>query len=154
MQELQKFSQGVQSDNQKSFHKLLRKEFEVSRYAASIREVHLSVQSQVEQLRHGLEQFNEQYMQIAEFKWFLTANGFRQLLALLGRNQQGVGTSVLAIWVKNCEALPPASEQAAASSDLSQLIDALYSKIDDGKMREGSFDVRSARFSLGRIHRL
>jgi len=29
LQELQKFSQGVQSDNQKFYHKLLRKEFQV-----------------------------------------------------------------------------------------------------------------------------
>lgn len=84
----------------------------------------------MEQLRHALEQFNEQYMQIVEFNWFLTPNGFRQLLALLGRNQQGIGTSPLAVWVKNCDALP--EPQAAASSDISQLIDALYSKIDDG----------------------
>lgn len=71
-------------------------------------------------------------MQLNEFKWFLTSDGFRQLLALLGRNQQGIGTSSLAIWVKNCEALPTPSE-AAASSDISQLIDAIYTKIDDSK---------------------
>jgi hypothetical protein len=77
-------------------------------------------------------------MQIAEFKWFLTPDGFRQLLALLGRNQQGVGTSPLAIWVKNCESLsaPQEAAAAAASSDISQLIDAIYTKIDDGKMKE------------------
>jgi hypothetical protein len=72
-------------------------------------------------------------MQIGEFKWFLTSDGFRQLLALLGRNQQGVGTSSLAIWVKNCEALSTPQQAAAASSDLSQLIDAIYTKIDEGK---------------------
>jgi hypothetical protein len=74
-------------------------------------------------------------MQITEFKWFLTSNGFRQLLALLGRNQQGVGTSALAIWDKNCEALS-VPEQAAASSDISQFIDAIYTKIDDGKKKK------------------
>jgi hypothetical protein len=31
LQELQKFSQGVQSDNHEFYHKLLRKEFEVCR---------------------------------------------------------------------------------------------------------------------------
>ncbi|CAF3852019.1 unnamed protein product [Rotaria sp. Silwood1] len=118
LQELQKFSQGVQSENQQFYHKLLRKEFE----------------SQVEQLRYALEQFNEQYMQIVEFKWFLTSNGFRQLLALLGRNQQGIGTSSLAIWVKNCEALSIPQQAVAAAvvtSDISQFIDAIYTKIDD-----------------------
>ena len=79
-------------------------------------------------------------MQIEEFQWFLTSDGFRQLLALLGRNQQGVGTSSLAIWVKNCEALPTPPEQAAAaaaaSSDISQFIDAIYTKIDDSKKRD------------------
>jgi len=113
LEELQKFSQGVSSDNQKFFHKLLRKEFE----------------PQVEQLRHALEQFNEQHMQIVEFRWFLTAQGFRQLLALLGRNQQGIGTSVLAMWVKQTENLP--TNVAAATSDVSQWIDAIYTKIDD-----------------------
>ncbi|UJR09677.1 hypothetical protein I4U23_013911 [Adineta vaga] len=114
LQELQKFSQGVQSENQRFYHKLLRKEF----------------QSQVEQLRQALDNFNEQYMQISEFKWFLTPDGFRQLLALLGRNQQGIGTSPLAVWMKNSEKLSSPS-QAAASSDMSQLIDAIYTKIDD-----------------------
>ena len=85
-------------------------------------------------MRYALEQFNEQYIQIGEFQWFLTANGFRQLLALLGRNQQGIGTSSLAIWVKNCEALSTPVAAAAASSDTSQLIDAIYTKIDDGKI--------------------
>ncbi|CAF0901701.1 unnamed protein product [Adineta ricciae] len=121
---LQKFSQGVQSENQRFYHKLLRKEF----------------QSQVEHLRQALSNFNEQYIQIEEFRWFLTPDGFRQLLALLGRNQQGVGTSPLAVWVKNCENLPTteqavavaaAAAAAAASSDISQLIDAIYTKIDD-----------------------
>lgn len=84
-------------------------------------------------MRYALEQFNEQYMQVNEFKWFLTSDGFRQLLALLGRNQQGIGTSSLAVWVKNCEALsPPPQQAAAAGSEVSQLIDALYTKIDDG----------------------
>jgi hypothetical protein len=77
-------------------------------------------------------------MEITEFKWFLTSDGFRQLLALLGRNQQGVGTSSLAIWVKNCENLSTL-QQAAASSDVSQLIDAIYTKIDDGKIMKGSY---------------
>ncbi|CAF0995814.1 unnamed protein product [Adineta ricciae] len=112
---------GVQSENQRFYHKLLRKEF----------------QSQVEQLRQALGNFNEQYIQIEEFRWFLTPDGFRQLLALLGRNQQGVGTSSLAVWVKNCENLSTAEQAvagaaaAAASSDISQLIDAIYTKIDD-----------------------
>lgn len=93
----------------------------------------------MEQLRQALEQFNEQFMQIVEFRWFLTSDGFRQLLALLGRNQQGVGTSALAVWVKNAEALAAPQEVAAAAaasasanSEISQLIDALYAKIDDG----------------------
>ena len=92
----------------------------------------------MEQLRQALSNFNEQYMQIEEFRWFLTPDGFRQLLALLGRNQQGVGTSPLAVWVKNCENLSITEQAVAvaaatASSDISQLIDAIYTKIDDGK---------------------
>jgi hypothetical protein len=123
----------VQSENQRFYHKLLRKEFEVNLFIFLI--LKFFVQSQVEQLRYALEQFNEQYMQLVEFKWFLTSDGFRQLLALLGRNQQGIGTSPLAIWVKKCEALStPAEPVASASSDISQFIDAIYTKIDDGKM--------------------
>ena len=72
-------------------------------------------------------------MQILEFKWFLTPDGFRQLLALLGRNQQGIGTSSLAVWVKNYENLQvPQAAAAAVSNESSQLIDAIYTKIDDG----------------------
>jgi len=78
-------------------------------------------------------------MQIGEFKWFLTSDGFRQLLALLGRNQQGIGTSSLATWVKNCEALSASQQVAAASSDVSQFIDAIYTKIDDGKKSRNHF---------------
>lgn len=81
-------------------------------------------------------------MQISEFRWFLTSDGFRQLLALLGRNQQGVGTSALAVWVKNAEALAAPQEVAAAaasaSSEISQFIDAIYAKIDDGKEKRKS----------------
>jgi hypothetical protein len=77
-------------------------------------------------------------MNIAEFQWFLTSNGFRQLLALLGRNQQGIGTSSLAMWVKHSEesvASQTTTTAAAAPSnnELSQFIDAIYTKIDDGK---------------------
>ena len=76
-------------------------------------------------------------MHINEFKWFLTSLGFRQLLALLGRNQQGIGTSSLAVWVKNCEALPTPRQTvatAAVNNDTSQFIDAIYTKIDEGKI--------------------
>lgn len=93
-------------------------------------------------------------MQINEFRWFLTPDGFRQLLALLGRNQQGVGTSALAVWVKNSEALA-APQQATASSDISQFIDAIYTKIDDGKARKTK-EMRNLiffQFSFGGIHR-
>lgn len=76
-------------------------------------------------------------MQLAEFQWFVTSKGFPHLLALLGRNQQGVGTSPLARWVKNAEAFEaPQQAAAAASSDLSQTIDAIYTKIDDGNENE------------------
>lgn len=92
----------------------------------------------MEQLRYALEQFSEQYIQIPEFQWFVSTAGFRQLLALLGRNQQGVGTSALAVWVKNSEALatPQQAAAAAANSEVSQWIDAIYTKIDDGKKKE------------------
>jgi len=91
-------------------------------------------------------------MQIEEFKWFLTSDGFRQLLALLGRNQQGIGTSSLAIWVKNCEALSTSQQEAAAaaaaSSDISQFIDAIYTKIDDGKIKKSFFFKEYIQFDL------
>lgn len=136
LEELQKFSQGVSSENQRFYHKLLRKEFQVRFDSIRFfeRRTIFLLQSQVEQVRYALEQFNEQFMQIDEFRWFLSGQGFRHLLALLGRNQQGIGTSPLARWVKNCETLSNQSKCVAAAAgpdELSQWIDAIYLKIDE-----------------------
>jgi len=44
-------------------------------------------------------------------KWFLTPDGFESLLALVGRNGQGVGTSPLSQWVKKVEKLSLKNEE-------------------------------------------
>lgn len=51
------------------------------------------------------------------------------MLAMLGRNGQGVGTSVLAEWVKRVTNLDLPSDQKAA---LNAFIDEIYSRIEMG----------------------
>lgn len=58
---------------------------------------------------------------------FLTPDGFASLLALIGRNSQGIGTSALAVWVKEVDKLRMRKEERAK---VDQLIDAVYDAID------------------------
>ncbi|XP_078053469.1 SET and MYND domain containing, class 5 [Augochlora pura] len=59
--------------------------------------------------------------------WF-TPNGFRNLLALIGTNGQGIGTSAFSVWVKNVSALDlPRDERIYVD----KLIDRIYSEMDE-----------------------
>lgn len=60
-------------------------------------------------------------------KW-LTLSGFRSLLALIGTNGQGIGTSSFADWVRNVSELD-LPDQQRESVDI--LIDNLYNKLDE-----------------------
>lgn len=59
-------------------------------------------------------------------EWF-TPLGFRSLVALVGTNGQGVGTSPLCVWVKNCEDLELEAEE---HKQLDEFINHLYEEIE------------------------
>ena len=71
---------------------------------------------------------------------WLTPEGFRSLIALVGTNGQGVGTSAISVWVRNCTGLdlPPDEHEK-----LDQLINQLY---DD--LEKGAYHTRSREFSV------
>ncbi|GFT55900.1 SET and MYND domain-containing protein 5, partial [Nephila pilipes] len=60
--------------------------------------------------------------------WF-TADGFRSLIALVGTNGQGIGTSAFGVWVKNCDSLDLSLEE---QGKLNIFIRHLYEKIEKG----------------------
>nr|XP_023019628.1 SET and MYND domain-containing protein 5 [Leptinotarsa decemlineata] len=64
---------------------------------------------------------------------FLTFEGFQSLLALIGTNGQGVGTSAISQWAANVENLP-LSEEERKTFDL--FLDNLYQQMD---MQVGDF---------------
>nr|CAB3266419.1 SET and MYND domain-containing protein 5 [Phallusia mammillata] len=64
--------------------------------------------------------------------WF-TVEGFEKLFALLGTNQQGIGSSALSVWVHNCDNLDLPDGQR---DQLDTFIDKLY---EDLEKVSGSF---------------
>ncbi|XP_055607025.1 histone-lysine N-trimethyltransferase SMYD5 [Uranotaenia lowii] len=60
---------------------------------------------------------------------WLTPSGFHALLALIGTNGQGIGTSSFAEWVRNVTDLENLKEENRESLD--NLIDTLYKKLDE-----------------------
>lgn len=64
--------------------------------------------------------------------WFIP-EGFRSLFALVGRNGQGIGSSSISTWVKNCEKLALSEEK---KEELDLFIDQLY---EDLEKVSGSF---------------
>ncbi|GFY08260.1 SET and MYND domain-containing protein 5 [Trichonephila clavipes] len=101
------FCHKTRSKNGDISHKLLGKQFQV----------------QVEHLRQliikGLQ--DEDLLQ-----WF-TADGFRSLIALVGTNGQGIGTSAFGVWVKNCDSLDLSPEE---QDKLNIFIRSLYEQIE------------------------
>lgn len=59
--------------------------------------------------------------------WF-TPDGFRSLLALVGTNGQGIGTSAFSRWVKNVSALDLPKDQRI---HIDKLIDRIYDEMED-----------------------
>lgn len=80
--------------------------------------------SQIEILRGGMSQV---FGSDPSVQWFLTPDGFDSLLALVGRNGQGVGTSPLSQWVKQTEKLRISPKE---KKQLDLLIDKIYEEID------------------------
>jgi SET and MYND domain-containing protein 5 len=59
----------------------------------------------------------------------MSPEGFLSLIAMVGTNGQGVGSSALAEWAKNAGELDlPQSEK----DELEQFIDNLYNNLEDG----------------------
>lgn len=75
--------------------------------------------------------------------WF-TEEGFQSLLALIGTNGQGVGSSAISVWVRNSSNLPL---PAADKEELDKFIDKLYK---DMEASSGTFfdNEGSALYSL------
>ena len=61
-----------------------------------------------------------------EIQQWVTPNGFRSLIALIGTNGQGIGTSSFASWVKNCENLVMSEDERCS---LNVFIDEIYDKM-------------------------
>lgn len=59
---------------------------------------------------------------------FLTENGFKSLLAIVGKNSQGIGTSAFSQWARNCERL--VANNPAECEQINQLIDGLFEKME------------------------
>ncbi|XP_060076891.1 histone-lysine N-trimethyltransferase SMYD5-like [Ylistrum balloti] len=59
-------------------------------------------------------------------QWY-TPEGFRSLFALIGMNGQGIGSSAISVWVKNCEKLQLSDED---KQRLDGLIDQMYEDLD------------------------
>lgn len=64
------------------------------------------------------------------FQWF-TPDGFRSLLALVGTNGQGIGTSAFSRWVKNVSALDLPKDQRIY---IDKLIDRIYDDMEEGNL--------------------
>ncbi|XP_067124318.1 histone-lysine N-trimethyltransferase SMYD5-like [Centruroides vittatus] len=80
-------------------------------------------QTQIETLRElTARALYEDYLH----HWF-TPEGFRSLMALVGTNSQGIGTSSISAWVKNCDLLdlPPDEREK-----LDNFIDKLYDEME------------------------
>lgn len=107
---LERFSQFVHTtvnEEEQIMHKLLGKEF----------------QFQLDMLRElATEALCTENCQ----QWF-TAEGFRSVFALIGTNGQGIGSSSISTWVKNCEQLSLGEEERA---QLDTFIDQLYDDLD------------------------
>lgn len=59
---------------------------------------------------------------------FFTDYGFTCLLALIGRNGQGIGTSPFCKWAKNCEQL--VANNPTECNRINELIESLFDKMD------------------------
>ncbi|KAK4312214.1 hypothetical protein Pmani_016337 [Petrolisthes manimaculis] len=80
-------------------------------------------QNQLEALRALMEKS----LWAPEVQHWLTPEGFRSLVALVGTNGQGIGTSPLSRWVRNCDSLnlPPHERQITDT-----LIETIYQQLE------------------------
>jgi hypothetical protein len=64
---------------------------------------------------------------------WLTPEGFRSLIGMVGTNGQGVGSSPLAEWAKRVGELEGLPE--TEKTELDAFVDKLYEDIEDGKLQ-------------------
>jgi len=104
-----------------------------------------------EEIAHKLlgEQFTDQLetlrqlmsnaLYAPEVHQWLTPEGFRSLIALVGTNGQGVGTSAISVWVRNCSNLDlPDCEQEKLDAVVNQLYEDLDKEAGCFLNNEGS----------------
>ncbi|XP_050396581.1 histone-lysine N-trimethyltransferase SMYD5 isoform X1 [Patella vulgata] len=60
-------------------------------------------------------------------QWF-TPEGFQSLFALIGTNGQGIGTSSISVWVKNCDELSLPEDKR---KELDDFIDKMYEELEN-----------------------
>ncbi|KAG0713036.1 SET and MYND domain-containing protein 5 [Chionoecetes opilio] len=101
------FCHRTMNEEEEIAHKLLGQEF----------------QEQLESLRTLIEKS----VWSSEVQQWLTPEGFRSLVALVGTNGQGIGTSPLSRWVRNCDNLDLSEEER---KNLNHLIDDLYDQLE------------------------
>ncbi|XP_056005253.1 histone-lysine N-trimethyltransferase SMYD5-like [Ostrea edulis] len=84
-----------------------------------------------EKFQEPLELLRQQVTEIlfedAVQSWF-TPEGFQSLFAIVGRNGQGIGSSSISSWVKNCEKLELSQEK---KEELDLFIDTLYEELEN-----------------------
>ena len=81
-----------------------------------------------EQLNVLREQVKLNFYEDTVSHWY-TEEGFQTLFALLGANQQGIGTSSLSVWVNNCDKLKLFETE---KENLDEFIDNLYEELGKG----------------------
>lgn len=101
------FCHRTMNEEEEIAHKLLGEEF----------------QDQLEALRTLMEKS----VGATEVQHWLTPEGFRSLVALVGTNGQGIGTSPLSRWVRNCDNVDLSEEER---KKLNKLIDDVYDQLD------------------------
>lgn len=74
-----------------------------------------------------LRSMMEKALWAPEIQHWLTQDGFRSLVALVGTNGQGIGTSPLSRWVRNCDAVEVGTPER---EKLDRLIDSIYEQLE------------------------
>ncbi|XP_031842726.1 SET and MYND domain containing, class 5 [Nomia melanderi] len=89
---------------------------------------------QIDVLRHMMQKaLNTEFTS----QWF-TPDGFKNLLALIGTNGQGIGTSPFSVWAKNVSALNPQEDGICIDKYISHLYDEMDEVVGDFLNNEGS----------------
>lgn len=123
------FCQYTANEDEEITHKLLGENFKNQIHV--IREMFVSSFGNPE-CQHVISYcFNFAIFDNALFLQWMSPEGFLSLIAMVGTNGQGVGSSALAEWAKNAGELELPQEE---KDSLEEFIDNLYSNLEDGKL--------------------